>query len=181
MASGTPLPLDGDVAACSLSITDIAAGLAKINRFAGATYKPYSVAQHSVHVSVLVKRMGGTWADAMVGLLHDAHEVAVGDIPSPARRELDGICRMSRRVQLGIEVGLFGQLVGSDTPGVVKHADLIALATEKRDLLAPAKRRWELELPPPDSRIIKPVGWVRAQKLFIDRFELLKRRVVWPA
>ncbi|MGY9046302.1 MAG: hypothetical protein ACKVKF_04330 [Rhodobacterales bacterium] len=64
----------GDVVA-----TVIADGLSKINRFNGRTPGTWSVAAHSVIVSRLCPPDLEAW-----GLLHDAHEVFLGDITSPA-------------------------------------------------------------------------------------------------
>lgn len=59
-----------------ICIEDIAHGLALVNRFAGHTAKPISVAQHSVYVSRLVDGTPFT----MQGLLHDASEAYLGDV-----------------------------------------------------------------------------------------------------
>lgn len=58
--------------------------LSNINRFNGRSYRPYSVAAHSVLVELLCPPELGPWA-----LLHDAHEAFIGDITNPA---LDYIC-----------------------------------------------------------------------------------------
>lgn len=62
-------------------LSEMAVGnsLAKINRFAGRTPVPYSVARHSV----LVSRLCGTPEARMWGILHDAHEAFLGDIITP--------------------------------------------------------------------------------------------------
>src|SRR5574341_121014 len=70
-----PLELTpGDV-----SLVDIAHHLALVNRFAGATREPLSVAQHSVYVSILAARRGGPLA-GLQGLMHDASEAYLGDV-----------------------------------------------------------------------------------------------------
>lgn len=58
--------------------------LAKINRFNGRTFVPWSVAQHSVLVAHLVPENRRAWA-----LLHDTHEAFIGDLTNPA---VDFIC-----------------------------------------------------------------------------------------
>lgn len=50
-----------------IDITDIAHHLSIINRFTGATRCPYSVAQHSLYVSMLLPE-----SLQLHGLLHDA-------------------------------------------------------------------------------------------------------------
>lgn len=75
--------------ASRVTVLDIARGLAKINRFAGQTPVPYSVAQHSVLVGRLLTRRYGNPCAGLVGLLHDAHEAFMSDIPKPAKNWMD--------------------------------------------------------------------------------------------
>lgn len=56
-----------------------AGSLANLNRFNGRTRMPWSVAAHSVLVERLCPPELGPWA-----LLHDAHEVFLADITTPA-------------------------------------------------------------------------------------------------
>lgn len=84
----TPLMTrDGEVHLESLPVTALSAeilgdSLSKINRYAGRTAQPFSVAAHSVLVSRLCpRREEQAW-----GLLHDAHEAFIGDIITPALR-----------------------------------------------------------------------------------------------
>lgn len=62
-----------------IDIRDIAHNLSAVNRFAGSTRYPYSVAQHSCYVSMLSKHQ-------LRGLLHDGSEAYIGDIPTPMKR-----------------------------------------------------------------------------------------------
>ncbi|WP_052265414.1 hypothetical protein [Ruegeria sp. ANG-R] len=63
-----------------LTASSLADTLAKINRFAGRTPVPWSVAAHSVVVS----RLCSDPTEKAWGLLHDAHEAFIGDIITPA-------------------------------------------------------------------------------------------------
>ncbi|MGR3760917.1 hypothetical protein ACUXV3_12425 [Roseobacteraceae bacterium NS-SX3] len=66
--------------AAALSAGALASTLAKVNRFAGRTAEPWSVASHSVLVSRLCRSPdAAAWA-----LLHDAHEAFLGDLITPA-------------------------------------------------------------------------------------------------
>ncbi len=75
-----PSPLD-------VEIEDIAHGLARVARWNGQTRGDhiYSVAQHSLLVEAIARRMEPGLAPeaALVVLLHDAPEYVVGDIISP--------------------------------------------------------------------------------------------------
>lgn len=67
----------------------IADALSKINRFNGRTSVPWSVAAHSLLVERHCEGPLKGWA-----LLHDAHEVFIGDITSPS---VEYICQAGTR------------------------------------------------------------------------------------
>lgn len=70
-----------DIPSRVITIGHVAKALGQINRYAGQTVFPYSVALHSVLVSYLVPRQ-----HAYAGLLHDATEAfGLGDIPAPVK------------------------------------------------------------------------------------------------
>jgi hypothetical protein len=161
----------------TLTLSDLAAMLAKINRFGGATFAPYSVAQHSVHVSLLVKKHGGGPAAQMAGLMHDAHEAFTGDIPTPIKRALsEGGRDALHALQTRIDVALgyrFGcvQLTAAERD-LVKMCDLIALVTEARDLLPGGPLdNWIADFDvEPDRAPITPQDWRLAESYFKGRF-----------
>src|SRR5688572_3506421 len=68
-----------------IRIEDIAHGLAAVSRFAGHTRTPYSVGQHCYHASQILEGQGGPRA-ALYGLLHDASEAYLGDVPRPLKK-----------------------------------------------------------------------------------------------
>lgn len=68
-----------------IDVFDIAHHLSIINRYVGATFYPYSVAQHSVLVSYLMPEF------QMAGLMHDAPEYVLGDDSSPKKRAIPEI------------------------------------------------------------------------------------------
>src|SRR5919204_3331113 len=64
---------------------DIARALANQCRFGGHCRVFYSVAQHSVIVSGVVEERGGDTEAVLAGLMHDAAEAYLGDMPHPLK------------------------------------------------------------------------------------------------
>lgn len=176
LASGKPFNLEGPD--CPVSIEDVADGLSKINRFAGATRVPYSVAQHSVLVSKIAGKLrhdNCPYAQ-LHALLHDVHEIVLTDIPTPVKSMLDDgrLSDLEHEVQRRILRGLHLSDIALSSYGTTKQADMIALATEKRDLMAPQQRSWgQWVLPEPLKRKVRPVGWRIARRMFLDRYKAL--------
>ena len=112
-------------------IEDIAHSLSQQCRFAGHTKRFYSVAQHSVMVARIVPV-----EDALWGLLHDASEAYLVDLPSPIK----WASRLGEEYQ-AIELQLMGIItqrfgLAAQQPVSVHLADRTLLATEMRDLMA---------------------------------------------
>lgn len=157
---------------------DIAASLSKICRFGGHValdVGPYSVAQHSVLVAMQLRDWGSPAEIQLQGLVHDAHEAyPPGDVLSPVKRELGWQARVMEEKAARVVRAHFGVPVELDP--MVRHADLVLLATERRDLLAPSAVEWG-ELPEPMEERIAPWSWEVARGCWIDRLALLREEV----
>lgn len=124
--------------------TDIAHSLSMQCRFNGHTRHFYSVAQHCYLVSDMVPA-----EHRLAALLHDATEAYVGDLVRPLKEGMRHFANShgdeclydltERRVWIAI-----CQRFDLDPilPDCVKHADLVALATEKRDLMPEHPEPW---------------------------------------
>jgi hypothetical protein len=75
--------LEFDYTAPVVNLQDVAHGLAHTCRFAGHTSRFYSVAEHSVLVANLVRKMAPHLA--LAALWHDAHEAYLVDLPTPLK------------------------------------------------------------------------------------------------
>lgn len=151
-----------------ITITDIAHGLSNICRFNGHVKSFYSVAQHSVAVSLLVPA-----EYALVGLLHDATEAYIGDVTRPLKRMIPGYTRIERLVEKAI-FDRFG--LELPLPQCVKEADVIMLRTEQRDLMAPHDDEWhDTKGVISMSKVIVPMLPKDAENLFLERFLQIAR------
>lgn len=152
----------------TIFIEDIAAGLANTNRFNGQTKPGYTVAQHSWWVSMIVPQ-----EHALQALLHDGSEAYLGDLNSPAKQ----LCHDYRRLEARFNAAImtrFGLPIQHHPD--VKKADLIMLATEKRDHMPlAADEEWPIlhGIDPWHSSTLTVLSAKDAERLFLDRFEEL--------
>ena len=147
-----------------IRIDDIARGLSNECRFAGQCSSFYSVAQHSYMASWMVP-----FEFALEALLHDAAEAYCKDIPMPLKLMLPDYKAIERRVDAAIR-SRFG--LPAECSAAVKHADLVLLATERRDLMPQDDAHpWPiLEGVEPLRERIDPLPNVTAQRIFMGRF-----------
>ena len=149
-----PLALRGE----DIDIRDIAHALSLTCRFNGHCRVFYSVAEHSLLVSRLCPP-----EFALVGLLHDAAEAYLGDIPSPVKPALEEF-KKSETIAESIIACRFGLpfLMCQE----VKAADRQALEIEKGRLLTGFPKISGHEL----IRCLSPA---KARKEFLARFSEL--------
>jgi hypothetical protein len=146
----------------AMRIEAVAHSLALINRFTGHAVRPYSVAEHSLLVSQIIEMRGGGTLEQLAGLMHDAHEIIVGDCSSPLKREMRRIASARSfesahlpaartwsdfdRAEAAAEAAVrlaFGLVkVGKLFEAEVGAADLVALSTERRDLMPAHPEVW---------------------------------------
>ena len=149
-----------------VAIEDIAHGLAYQCRFNGQTCEFYSVAQHSLVVASLVPP-----GLRLAALLHDAAEAYLGDMVKPLKVLLPEFAAIEDKVTLIISEA-FGVDFSDYAP--IKKADLIALATEKRDLMPHSVERWAyLDLVRALPAPIVPMSPRDAKLAFLDEFARL--------
>jgi len=111
-------------------LESIAHSLGQLPRFTGNASSLWSVAEHSILVSLLVEyELGGTLEEAVEGNLHDATESILNDIASPWKStlELKGYKTLEKEFDLSMRA-TFGLPDGMSE--VVKTADWLALFIE---------------------------------------------------
>ena len=150
-----------------ICIEDIAHSLSLQCRFAGHCRFFYSVGQHSLLVSRSVSTENAMW-----GLLHDAAEAYLVDLPRPIKKYSE-LGRIYMQVETKLEEVIarrFG--LPLDIPSEVKYADQRAVMTEKRDLMRPCEWEKDNHLDPFESRIVPwPPGTAESQ--FIREYDKL--------
>lgn len=170
-----PLAPSDDDLIDNIDIEDIAISLSNKARFNGHTDFFYSVAQHSVHVSDLIRCP--IYQVRLAALLHDAAEYVMGDLNTLLKPLFPAFGVLESRVQKVIN-SHFGiaELISDHTVAETKLADVRAVLTEKRDLRKATKDDVWLgyEGIHADSMKIMPLSPVVAKQLFLDRFELFK-------
>ena len=114
-----------------ITLADIAYATARICRYTGHTSRHTSVAEHSVHVSLICPPE--VTYDA---LLHDAAEAYVGDVSGPLKRLLPDfiVVEQNMRAAIAKRFGLSSEWQYAD-PLAVKAADLRMLAIEARAVM----------------------------------------------
>lgn len=183
VSSGRPFPIFNPEPA-AFDVRDLRA-LRHICRFGGhiQSFYSYTVAEHSVRVCRLVKEQGAPAVAQWAALVHDAHEVyGLGDVIQPVKFDhpeippslvgLPGLIRhLEKRTREAVRQALGAPLV---MPPIVKHADLVLLATERRDLLGPCEVEWDAELPDAHPEQIFPWASHIAWAQFVALFEELR-------
>ena len=171
----------------------IAHSLAQINRFTGHASRPYSVAEHSVLVCDILAGTGHGPHAQLAGLMHDAHECVCGDVASPIKWalglgwvELENPLAMLMRKHYHLQAAYIGHRQH------IKRADLIALATERRDLMSfgPAVNLpWPI-LDTPGAEVLPMEGvdlnnparvamsWRHHRDAFLERYRVLTAQML---
>lgn len=181
-----------------VDLMDIATHLAHQCRYNGACRPFYSVAEHCCRVEALVTewiaadpllvfdaQTDGSRAEQakvrlqLQALLHDAAEAYLSDVPRPLKNqpEMASYRALERRTLAAVFEGLGVPLPTAQAAAVVKRADNVVLATERRDLMvsSPAGYEWILPEGPLPKRI-QPITSTAACARFLARADDLLRK-----
>jgi hypothetical protein len=159
-----------------VDIRDIAHGLSNICRFGGHVREFYSVAQHTVLVSLEVERsmrdrFGGEFPEIALWLTtaalhHEDAEAYIGDMVRPLKIDMPAFSAVEFEIierAIAPFLGLDDDLFSDDS---ITCADILLLATEARDLMGDPE--WARRLPKQDDRI-EPMSPRDAREYFLHR------------
>lgn len=148
-----------------INIKDIAWALSHIPRFGGHAKKFVSVAEHSIYVAMLSPK-----SLALEGLLHDAAEAYILDMPSPIKQFLPDYRAMEHKILSAIYCKY---ILGVPTSREVKDADKAQLQMEAHYLVPSRGEDWITRIE--GATGIEPKGLTQADAYykFLDFFEVL--------
>lgn len=145
-----------------IDITDIAQGLAQTCRFAGQCSRFYSVAEHSVLVSIATPHA------QLAALFHDATEAFIGDMSKPLKRLMPQYSAVEERLQRVIFKRFH---IEWPIPPEVKQADQTVMQLEQHCLMHPfVADRMSTPGPIHPSLGISCFDPTRAKSLFLARY-----------
>jgi hypothetical protein len=165
MGYGEPVDLlDPDPGHLAFSIEEIAGRLSREYRYSNSCR--YTVAQHSVIVSRLCEENY-----KLSGLLHDAPEAFIRDVPRPVKEVSPGYRAVESALQSAIEKRYRADL--SATP--VREADLKAYVTERESDPIPGEGIGLIEESEP-AEVILPIHILpegAAKNVFLEQYNRL--------
>lgn len=122
-----------------IAIVDIAHALSMLCRYNGHCRQFYSVAEHSVAVSRWLQAQGASLVTQQWGLLHDAAEAYLGDVPRPLKAVMPEY-RAAEDALLQVIAQRFK--LNWPIPDVVKEADTRILHDEAHCFMEPPSKPW---------------------------------------
>lgn len=173
-------PYDPDI--YQIDPIDIAHALSHLCRYNGHSEIFYSVAQHSLNTSYILKDLGYNVEYQLYALLHDASEAYITDLPRPFKIFLDGYKEVEDNVQ-SVILERFGLgKPDDDIEEIVKRADNEMLYWEGKAFTSNVdKWAYDFKSIPnyilnPNLLVEKPFEQVKSE--FLNRLNWLLSHVV---
>ena len=148
-----------------IDIVDIAHALSHVCRFGGHVTHFYSVAEHSLAVSKLAE-------NKLEGLLHDASEAYLVDIPKPIKAYLSNYKEIENKL-MGAIAAKFG--AGWPVSADTHDADAMQLKEEASIIMTSGGKDWVGNFPTKRDKGIEPLCYPPhiAKLLFLNEFSKL--------
>lgn len=166
----------------TIEISDIAWSLSRMPRFSGHSipYVPYSVAQHCIQVAKELAPHGERIQ--LHGLLHDAAEAYINDLPSPVKHipEIHAvISKLEDKLMLTIYESLGIAPPTTEEEAIVKIADKHQQAVEAYNFMYSRGSDWNL--PKVTFKRLQefeqPLTSIKAYDSYLEYFEILLEKV----
>ena len=161
-----------------IDLLDIAQSLSRLCRFNGHTRLFFSVAEHSVEAAKLMEFVYPGKRDAFLwGLLHDAPEAFISDIPRPVKRLFEGVKTMEERLMGAVAIA-YGLSYPCPWAVDLKRCDVKVLLWEAEAFLPSKGEGYQCEAEDlgPFGLLTNPLLTYQettvksAQELFLDAF-----------
>lgn len=160
-------PLDPRIE--DIDIIDIAWSLSNQCRYNGHSKRFYSVAEHSCYVSMYVDK---EWA--LEGLLHDAAEAYISDVPAPIKPYLVGY----KEIEIKLEEIIANKFcLAYPWDDNIKRIDCAILGDEQEQLME-HKLLWKQVVEPKLCINIMSYDPKSAYRIFMSRYNALKRGMI---
>lgn len=155
-----------------IHIEDIAHALSLICRYTGHCNFFYSVAQHSIGVQEILKKFGYDAQIQLYGLLHDASESYICDIPRDIKRNMPEYKKIEKNIQNTIWKAFNLPEPLNEVYLLIKQADNTMLRCEAKTLMKDWK---EWYLPYEDINIpIKEESMKYIENKFLKNVNMLQ-------
>ena len=168
----------------SICIEDIAHSLARTCRYGGHCHTEgiWSVAEHSLVVEYYLDEHFRIYRLRLLGLLHDATEAYIGDLPPMAKELLPEYQRWEANCERAILKAFIIWPHGLGERERVKEADRAALAAEAAAFMASKGVDWECNTASGNLPYIEPDKYTcqAIEDAFICRFRILMRACAIP-
>jgi len=152
-----------------IDLMDIAHALSLLCRYNGHTKRFYSVAEHSVLISRWL-RANGHEALALTGLMHDAAEAYIGDMPRPIKVTLPAFKTMETAIDTAVatKFELFYPF-----PDIIKECDSRILVDERAQVMNSSPHEWGTDQLEGLGVAVHGLGPDSARDLFLREFHEL--------
>lgn len=178
---------------------DVAWALSHIVRFAGHVDRAWTVADHTLFVARILRQWGLPARVQLLGLIHDAPEYVLQDLPSPVKGHLGSYKQAERRAEAAVHQAAGFPLVEKEespigvvthtiwSPGTtrraptelelewVKRADIVALVVEAERMLP--QGAWKVD--EGWDAIVRNAGEIESghrSRVALTRWELVRPR-----
>jgi len=175
------------------SLDAMAHACAQIVRFNGHCKRPYSVAEHQLLCAHIAFDLGHPRLVQLACLTHDLHEAYVGEVVSPLKWAMgDAWAAIEHPHTVRVRKHLGLETVFTAHRSTIKRIDLIALATERHNLLpwdpdtcdpwplldtpgSEVEPHWEIDL---DTATRLVMTWEQWRDLYLETYHDLRRQAV---